>query len=365
VLVLEWQLDRLKREGLLQDVDLTSGTISVHDLYIEFAELEVQGKLDESTDLEDRRCVQIRNGDQLTGLDRTPSGGCWQKLDRLGIYQDHWGFRSPAKQMETLEGIEWQYCSNVVILELQRLHWLRGTLNLKGLKCLRSLVVHNIRVLDRVEVLTGLKNLSYFKWFGRDHYDGVDSTGPRIEQFPASLRVLQIQGGIWLGLDVLARCNKLRKLTLSGFRGDNLDLSDCLALQRVSLEDAHVRKLQFLSGPITGRCASSLQSLEVLHCWGLADISGLDQLISLERLVLNECTIKELPDLQNLTKLQVLELDGPCLKRKGGLEVGGYCIPPQLRELRYACCVDNELPNLNYGLERLQVLAIYGCNFYE
>jgi hypothetical protein len=58
VLVLEWQLDRLKGKGLLQDVDLTSGVISVHDLYIEFVELELQGKLDESTDLKDRRWVK-------------------------------------------------------------------------------------------------------------------------------------------------------------------------------------------------------------------------------------------------------------------------------------------------------------------
>jgi hypothetical protein len=132
VLVLEWQLDRLKREGLLQDVDSTSGTISVHDLYIEFAELEVQGKLDESTDLEDRRCVQIRNGDQLTGLDRTPSGGCWQKLDRLGIYQDHWEFRSPAKQMEILEGIEWQYCSNVCDIGAPKIALATGDIELEG-----------------------------------------------------------------------------------------------------------------------------------------------------------------------------------------------------------------------------------------
>jgi Leucine-rich repeat (LRR) protein len=248
-----------------------------------------------------------------------------------------------------------------VILDLWGLHLGQETLNLKGLKCLRSLCLHNIGGLDRVEGLQGLKNLSYFKWLGILHYCG-NNTETRIGQFPASLRVLHIKGGIWLGPDVLAGCNNFRKLTLSWIQANKLDLSDCLALQSVQLLFAHVRKLQFkMSGSITGRCAPSLQSLEVSGCQGFADIPGLDQLIGLERLVLSSCLIKELPDLQNLTKLQVLELDGPCLKRKGGLEVGGYCIPPQPQELKLWRWGENELPNLNYGLKRLQVLVIHGC----
>jgi hypothetical protein len=362
VLALVWQLDRLKGKGLLQDVDLRSGTISVHDLYIELANLEVQVKLNDSTDLEDRRWVKIRNGDELTEFDRTPSGGCWLKLDRLSISQDDWSCPPP---IGSLEGIEWQRFPNIVILDLWGLHLGQETLNLKGLKCLRSLCLHNIRGLDRVEGLEGLKNLSYFKWLGVLHYGG-DDTGTRIGQFPASLRVLRIEGFIWLSPDMLARCNNLRKLTLSCIQADNLDLSNCLSLQSVTLEDARIQKLQFLSEPITGRCASSLQSLQVSRCETLAEIPGLDHLIGLERLVLRRCSmIKELPDLQNLTKLQFLELEGRGLKRKRGLEVGGYCILPQLREHRYRCRVENEIPNLNHGLERLQVLAIHRCSFYE
>jgi hypothetical protein len=147
VLVLVWQLDRLKGTGLLQDVDLTSGTISVHDLYIEFAALELQGKLDESTDLEDRRWMKIGNSDQLTELERTPSGRCWQKLVRLGIFHRDGSSSPPANPIESLEGIEWQYYSNVVIFELEGLFSLRGMLNLKSLKCLRSLHLINIQAL--------------------------------------------------------------------------------------------------------------------------------------------------------------------------------------------------------------------------
>jgi Leucine-rich repeat (LRR) protein len=149
-------------------------------------------------------------------------------------------------------------------------------------------------------------------------------------------------------------------------RADTLDLSDCSSLQSVTLNDARVRKLQFLS--TTGRCVSSLQYLQLLNIRDLADIPGLDQLIGLEGLELSYCSIKELPDLQNLTKLQVLNLRGPFLKRKGGLEVTGgyiYCIPPQLRDLGFWWRLQSEPLNLSYGFERLQVLTIKFCNLYK
>ena len=179
VLVLEWQFDRLKGKGLVQDGDLTAGRISVQDLYIEFAKLELQGKLDESTDLEDRRWVQIRNDDQLTELERTPSGGCWQKLVRLGIIED---YPPPPNRIGSLEGIEWQFFSNVVVLVLEGWSLVQGTLNVKGLKCLRSLFLSGIDGLDRIEGLEGLKNLSFFfYWFHSRRCVGGDM------EFPASL----------------------------------------------------------------------------------------------------------------------------------------------------------------------------------
>lgn len=70
VVVLKWQLDRLKGRGLLLDVDFTSGKISIHDLYREFVELEVKGKFDDETDLKDRKWVYVKNGD-LTELEST------------------------------------------------------------------------------------------------------------------------------------------------------------------------------------------------------------------------------------------------------------------------------------------------------
>ena len=102
MVVLGWQVDRLKGKGLLQNVDWTSGTISVHDLYMEFAVLESEGKLDESADFEQRRWVSIRNGD-MTEVERRPSGGCWQKLSRLGFEENQ---RAKRNRMLCLEGVE-------------------------------------------------------------------------------------------------------------------------------------------------------------------------------------------------------------------------------------------------------------------
>lgn len=155
-------------------------------------------------------------------------------------------------------------------------------MNLKGLKCLKSLFLSGIDGLDRIEGLEGLKNLSLFYWFHSRRCVGGDM------EFPASLTVLKIRVDVWLSPNVVARCINLRMVLLDGIRADNLDLSNCSLLQTMLLVNARVQKLQFLSGPITGRCASSLQFPEVSCCETLAEIPGLDQLIGLERLVLND-----------------------------------------------------------------------------
>ena len=353
VVVLGWQLDLLKRKGLLQDVDLTSGRMSMHDLYMEFAVLEGEGKLDESADFEHRRCVTIWNSD-VTELERRPSGGCWQKLSRLGIVEGEQDQR-PKNPIRSLEGIEGQFLSNVVVLKLEGLRSLRGRLNLEGLKCLRSLVFCGVDRLDVVEGLEGLRNLIYFKWYnwtsGRGF--GTSISG----QLPASLQVLVMEVYVWLEPNVLVRCGKLCKLELSEIRAEELDLSCCSSLQSVKIKS--VVKLQTLSLPLTARGACRLKSLMIWLCRDLADIRGLDQLIGLERLELWHCpSFKELPDLQNLTKLQVLRLPNQrYLERKVGVKVAGCCFPRQLREFFYWCPKANEAPNVS-GFEQLEVLEL-------
>jgi hypothetical protein len=275
---LEWQLDHLKRRGLLQDVDLASGRVRMHDLYWEFAYLEVRGKLDESTDLEKRRWGYVDDGD-LSELESSPSVGLSHKLIRLRIE-----FGRAANITESLEVINWQYCSNVVVLKLDGdLDCSGGVLSLEPLKCLRSFSSQFTWVLVRVEGLEGLKNLTYFNWENLSSFRFQGQT--HVGRFPASLMDLEIlDSGVLFGPDVLARCTKLRRLKLEGVQVVTLDVSNCSSLQTLELE--LVGDLRTLSG-LTAR--SGLKSLTVSYCRNLVDIPGLEQLASLEQLDLECC----------------------------------------------------------------------------
>ena len=121
--MLEMQFQYLKRRGLLEDVDMTSQRVYVHDLYREFAELESKGKLNESADFEKRKWVYYENA-YPAELEMTPSHRCWQNLIRVAILKSEssWsrmGFLEPKMAhdlVQSFEGIEWRYFSNVVVL---------------------------------------------------------------------------------------------------------------------------------------------------------------------------------------------------------------------------------------------------------
>ena len=187
---------------------------------------------------------------------------------------------------------------------------------------------------------------------------GVDCHTSIVGQLPASLQVLEVEVGVSLEPDVLGRCSNLCKLNLCFIRAVELDLSSCSSLQ--SVQFIPVQKLPTLLIPLTSRGAGSLKFLEVRFCRHLVDIPGLDELIGLERLVLGHCpSFEELPDLQNLTKLQVLHLSSKAhLKRKVGVEMTGSCIPRQLRELYYLYSESNKAPNAS-GCEQLEVLNLH------
>jgi hypothetical protein len=352
---LEWQLDHLKRRGLLQDVDLASEEVRMHDLYREFAELEVRGKLDESTDLEKRRWGYVDDGD-LSELESSPSVGLSHKLIRLRIQ-----FGGFGNITESLEVINWQYCSNVVVLNLNGDLGCRGrVLSLEPLKCLRSFSFHYAEGLDKVEGLEGLKNLTYFTWMGR-RSDGNRQT--QMGPFPASLMVLEINDSeVLFGPDVLARCTKLRRLELRSVEVVTLDLSNCSSLQTLELVFAH--DLRTLSG-LTAR--SGLKSLKVSSCRNLVDIPGLEQLAGLEQLHLVFCrSMAHLQlDLQKLTKLRALEIRDELFP--------SLCLPRQLQELSLgdarSCYGDQDdvvirlkvIEALRVNrLEQLEVLRLHG-----
>jgi hypothetical protein len=359
---LEWQLDHLKGRGLLQDVDLASGEVRMHDLYREFAELEVRGKLDESTDLEKRRWGYVDDGD-LSELESSPCVGLSHKLTRLNI--GFWGF---LESIESFEVINWQYYSNVVVLKLVGALGCRGgVLSLEPLKCLRSFSLHGCWVLDRVEGLEGLKNLTYFRWDNVMYDDDFfERTRTQMGRFPASLMVLEIgDTEVLFGPDVLARCTKLRRLKLSSVQAGTLDVSNCSSLQTLELK--YVDDLRTLS-VLTVRWVCGLKYLRVYRCGNLVDIPGLEQLAGLEQLHLKSCrSMAHLQlDLQKLTKLRALEIRGQ--------RFSSLCLPRQLQKLRFlsargsTAALDKvvrpkviEALRVN-RLEQLEVLHLSGCD---
>ena len=62
------------------------------------------------------------------------------------------------------------------VLKLEGLRNLRGELNVKGLKCLRSLELRNMFGLDRVDGLQDVSKLAYFRWIS--DIRGVEAAVP-------------------------------------------------------------------------------------------------------------------------------------------------------------------------------------------
>jgi len=236
VVVVEWQLEHLKRKGLLQDVDLRSKKVTIHDLYLEFTKLEAKGFFNDSTNLRERKWVYIENSD-LTELKCKPKGGCWHKLIRLTIkhlplYPNKYG--GIVGQIGSLEGIKWDYFSNLEVLQLLGVLWGHRALNLEGLVCLRILEVVDVNHIDEIEVLEELKNLSHF--IGYPQYSIHGMGAHIVGQLPLSLTRLKIWGdGVVLGSNLLAQCHNLRKLELAGVEASSLDLRNCWSMESVTL----------------------------------------------------------------------------------------------------------------------------------
>ncbi|KAG0562037.1 hypothetical protein KC19_9G112400 [Ceratodon purpureus] len=324
------QLQRLRDKGLLEDVDFTSGKYSMHDVYREFAKLEVQGKL-KGGSFQSRRFVHA-NSHIPSELEMMPSGGVWENLIRVGIEEER-RFREEDCGFASLHGIQWIYCSNVVVMKLKRIKCLKGVLNLKGLSCLRSLDLSDLVKLGGVEGLEDLNNLTYFRW-SSIFFGSKNAIRPHLGQLPGSLKVLEVVGvGATLGRDVFARCTNLCNLTLEHILAhDGLDFGRCSSLQTLALWD--IEGLQELTGLRT----ECLHSLRIQGCHDLRDASGFQHSVGLLDLVLDGNDLSdEVLNVQELTSLQVLKI-GWC---DGISEVRGL---DSLRQLRILKCW--YLPNL-------------------
>jgi len=74
--VVDWQLERLKRKGMLVEVDLNSKRISMHDLYREFAHLQEEGgSLNKSLEMLKGQWLDADNGSLTEFESWIQSGG--------------------------------------------------------------------------------------------------------------------------------------------------------------------------------------------------------------------------------------------------------------------------------------------------
>ncbi|KAG0605506.1 hypothetical protein M758_9G064500 [Ceratodon purpureus] len=341
------QLQRLKDKDLLEDVDVSSGQFSMHDLYREFAELEVQGKL-KGGSFHSRRFLYANS--HPSELEMMPAGGVWENLVRVGIKEKPWWDEDKDGCIMSLQGIQWRCCSNVVVLRLHDLMHLKGVLNLKGLSCLRSLELTQLLKIGGVEGLEDLNNLTYFQWTSSVYFE------PHLGQLPGSLKVLEVVLVIRaiVGRDVFARCTNLCSLKLGGIRvPDGIDFTQCSSLLTLRLWS--IDGLQKL----TGLGTECLQSLRIERCADLRDASGFEHSVGLRELLI-DCNpaLKKVPDLQKLTDLQTLSITD-CDKIS---EVRGLRSLRQLRELRCRALRRlKKLPSLS-GLQHLHLLELNGCS---
>ena len=115
---------------------MSSGEVSIHDLYREFATLEAQGKL-MASDMEKRVWVYARDA-LPTELVEEPRGS-WKKLTRVCIEGTYGNMNK--SMITNLRTIGWKHYTHLVILKLDILWELSGVLNFKDLIRLRSLTV--------------------------------------------------------------------------------------------------------------------------------------------------------------------------------------------------------------------------------
>jgi hypothetical protein len=235
---------------------MSSGKVSIHDLYREFATLEAQGKL-MASDMEKREWVYARDA-LPTEMVEEPRDS-WKKLTRVCIAKT---YGSMNKSMITnLRTIGWKYYTHLVILKLDNLCELSGVLNFKDLIRLRSLTVRigggGLSVSKfSIEGLEGLKSLTYFKM----SLDWVDSE-IYVGQLPAALKVLEVAAAVVFERDVLALCTNLVSLKLIYVDTSDLDLRSCSSLQKVDLTD--IKGLEIV------RLGPSVQSLDISGCMKL------------------------------------------------------------------------------------------------
>ena len=338
--------------ALLEQAEMSSGEVSIHNLHREFATLEAEGKL-MASDTEERRWVYAT--DALPTELEEESRSSWKKLTRVCISETY-GIMKKSWIM-SLRMIEWKYCTNLVVLKLDFEYELSGVLNFKDLIRLRSLTVKTEVGISAskfsIEGLERLKTLTYFKMVC-----GRGERGASVGQLPAALKVLEVHAVVVFERHVLALCTNLVSLRLGKVYTSDLDLKGCTSLQKVELTS--------IEALVIVRLGPSLKSLIISWCWRLVEVCGLDRLVGLLSLVLIEnrklsklpsltalkrlhtlkcisLDIDEVPGLEGLVGLKSLSLSGCRRLSKLPSVTGLQC----LREVKIPSLGITEIPNLS------------------
>ena len=362
--VMELQLQHLVESALLEHPEMMSGKlVSIHDLYLEFAILEAQGKL-MALDMEERRWVYARDAFPTEMEDEPRSS--WKKLTRVCISKT-----LPDKMIFGIMGvsaIEWKYCTNLVVLKLDRLSELAGILNFKDLKRLKSLTVEIPDVFPgheiSIEGLEGLRTLTYFQLYG-----GIVDVS-YVGKLPAALKVLVVSARLEVERELLVLCTNLVSLKLTVVRTAELDLKSCTSLEKVELEMLDELKVLELGPSLQSVDLSwclelvevcgldrplGLLSLQLVENWKLSKLSNLSGLKRLHTLVCHGLDIDEVPGLDGLVGLKSLKLSNCRRLSKLPSLTGLHC----LWELKISGLGITEIPNLS-GLEQLEVVDASG-----
>jgi Leucine-rich repeat (LRR) protein len=297
---------------LLESFDDVSGTIYIHDLWIEFCKAE--------TKLKDPRSIRLEE-DQCTDL-----GESWKDLKRICFIDDG---QINVNRLPRFP--------NVTVLKLVGEYGWRNkepiVLDLRGMECLKSFEstsgssftydnsnkdyglgsLTNLEYLDwggmaasresieKIGCLTKLQVLILMHFRGENFPDISNLTSLRVVDFSFSEKVQTITGlnSRLTNLQLLAlwKCKVLRSCPGVGdlVALKELDLSFCKKLKKLP---SYLGKL------------SNLRKLHLDGCKSLRSISGLSDLVSLEELKGEDCSSLEgLPDMRKLTMLRNLLMD--------------------------------------------------------
>jgi len=222
---------------------------------------------------------QIKNISKIDGL------GELSDLKELNLSHNHFGEIQGLKKLNNLEKLNLGKCS---IKEIKGLHTLTN---------LRELDLHGNYQIKGFEELKNLKNLEKLNLAncGLKEIQGLDNL--------INLRELNLENNYNIkGFKGLNNLKNLEKLNLSSNGIDEiLDLNALVKLKYLDLSSNYIKEISL--GTI-----KKLLELNLSNNGSLKEIKGLENLINIKKLNLNECSFSDLQVIQYLTDLRELYL---------------------------------------------------------